>query len=82
MRQIMVLAELFHRNMVLTGDQSRISAEFSRREQNYSTTERELLAVVLSVEHYRQFLYGVHFVVKVDHQPLKALMKIENPTNK
>ena len=50
------------------------SKHLSETQQKYSTTERELLAIVLSCEHFRQMLYGVKFKVYTDHQPLKALL--------
>ena len=55
------------------------SKHLSKTEKNYSTTERELLAIVLTIEHFRQFLYGTHFVVWTDHQPLKYILKIKEP---
>ena len=55
------------------------SKHLSKQERNYSTTEKELFAIVLAIEHFRQFLYGIHFTVVTDHQPLKYLLKIANP---
>ena len=55
------------------------SKHLSKTEKNYSTTERELLAIVLTIEHFLQFLYGTHFVVWTDHQPLKYILKIKEP---
>ena len=53
-------------------------AYFSRRlnkcERNYSTTEKELYAIVLSIEYFRQFLYGIEFQVWTDHKPLKYML--------
>ena len=47
---------------------------FSRRmtpaETRYSTFDRELLAVYLSVKHFRHFLEGRPFQVLTDHKPL------------
>jgi hypothetical protein len=37
---------------------------------------------VLAVEHFRQFLYGVSFVVITDHQPLKYLLTIKEPNSR
>jgi hypothetical protein len=50
------------------------SKHLSETQQKYSTSERELLAIVLSCEHFRKLLYGVKFHVYTDHQPLKALL--------
>ncbi len=51
------------------------SKHLSKQERNYSTSEKELFAIVLAMEHFRQFLYGVQFVVITDHQPLKYILK-------
>ena len=55
------------------------SKQLSKTERNYSTTERELLAIVATIEHFHQFLYGTQFVVNTDHQPLKYIFKIKEP---
>ena len=54
------------------------SKHLSETQQRYSTTERELLAIVLACEHFRQMLYGVKFQVVTDHQPLKAIFTSSN----
>jgi hypothetical protein len=51
-------------------------------ERNYSTTEKELYAIVLAVEHFKQFLYGIEFKVITDHQPLKYLFSIKEPASR
>ena len=48
-------------------------------ERNYSTTEKELLAIVAACEHYKFYLYGKHFTIRSDHQPLKFLMTTSQP---
>ena len=35
-------------------------------EKNYDTNQKELLAIVKAVEHFKQFLYGKEFVIKTD----------------
>jgi hypothetical protein len=54
------------------------SKHLSETQQKYSTTERELLAIVLACEHFRQMLYGVQFHVVTDHQPLKSILTSSN----
>ncbi|CAF1052565.1 unnamed protein product [Brachionus calyciflorus] len=71
---------------VLSQDQngeSRPAAYFSKglnkAQKNYSTSEKELLAIVLAIEHFHQYLYGRPFEVFVDHQPLSWLFKCQKP---
>lgn len=58
------------------------SRTLSKNERNFSTTERELLAVVESVEHFKHYLEGSHFTVVTDHSSLKWLTKLENPSGR
>lgn len=54
----------------------------SRTEKNYSTTERELLAVVDSINHFRPYLDGFKFTVVTDHMSLKWLKSLNNPSGR
>ena len=56
------------------------SKHLSPAQRNYSTSERELLAIVLAVENFAQYLYGKHFTVNSDHQPLQWLFKTAKPS--
>ena len=56
------------------------SKHLNQSERNYSTIEREAYAIVLAVEHFRPFLYGKRFLVSTDHQPLKWLISLKNPS--
>ena len=58
------------------------SRHLSRRERNYSALERELLAAVLTVEHFKQFIYGKTTVLKTDHEPLKHLVHADDLSGK
>ena len=43
------------------------------REQNYSVSEREALAIIWAANKFHRFLYGAHFVLESDHRPLEYL---------
>ena len=49
------------------------SISFNRTQRNYSTLERELAALRWGVKAFRAFLYGTHFILRTDHQPLVYL---------
>ena len=51
-------------------------------ERNYSTTEREALAVVWAVHKYRGYIEGAQVTILTDHQPLKWLFSIKTPTGR
>ncbi len=48
------------------------------RESRYSVIERECLAVVWAVGKFKFFVYGQHFCIDSDHQPLLYLQKSQN----
>ena len=43
-------------------------------QMNYSTTEKELLAIVFALEKFRQYLVGVKVVVYTDHAAIRYLL--------
>jgi hypothetical protein len=57
-------------HLKVIGYGSRVS---SKAERNYSTTRRELLGVIIGFEHFRQFLLGRKFVLRVNHAALTQL---------
>ncbi|GFU59021.1 retrovirus-related Pol polyprotein from transposon 297 [Trichonephila clavipes] len=51
-------------------------------ERNYSTTEREALAVVWALKKFRGYIEGTEITVASDHQPLKWLLNLKSPTGR
>lgn len=47
------------------------SKKFISAERNYTTEERELLAVIHALKLFRCYLEGQHFTICTDHHPLK-----------
>ena len=58
------------------------SRSLSASERNYSATEKECLAVKWGIWKMREYLEGYHFTVLTDHQSLKWLQKIDNPSER
>ena len=54
------------------------SKHLTKTEQNYSTTEREMMAITKSIVYFKYYLFGNEFLVRTDHMPLKFLFKAEN----
>lgn len=51
------------------------SKKLKPAEVKYSTTDREALAIVLACRNFSHFLWGSHFIVRTDHQPLTSVFK-------
>ena len=56
-----------------------ISRQLNKAERNYSTTEKECLAISWSFENLRCYLLGHFTHVMTDHLPLKGIFKSTNP---
>jgi hypothetical protein len=55
------------------------SRKLSATEQRYSAFDRELLAIYLSIRHFRFMLEGREFIVFTDHMPLLAALNRVSP---
>ncbi|XP_013594557.1 PREDICTED: uncharacterized protein LOC106302638 [Brassica oleracea var. oleracea] len=51
------------------------SRTLDEAQRNYTTTEKELLAVVYAFEKFRQYLVGSRVIVHTDHTAIKYLMQ-------
>jgi transposase len=59
------------------------SRSLSKQQQNYSITERELLSVIVALEHWQCYLdNGQKFVVYTDHAALKWFLNLDNPSGR
>ena len=56
-----------------------ISRQLNKAERNYSTTEKECLAIYWAFEKLRCYLLGHFTHVITDHLPLRGLFKATNP---
>ncbi|GFT60792.1 retrovirus-related Pol polyprotein from transposon 17.6 [Trichonephila clavipes] len=59
-----------------------ISRLLSSSERNYSTSERDALAVVWALEKFRGYVEGQTIRLSSDHQPLKWLLSLKSPTGR
>lgn len=58
------------------------SRQLNKAEQSYSATEKECLALVWAVRHFRCYLYGRDFKITTDCRPLKWLMNMRDPSSR
>lgn len=53
------------------------SRTLNTAERNYSTIEKELLAIIDSCKHFRPYLFGQKFTIETDHKPLVWLFSLK-----
>jgi len=58
------------------------SKKLSDAELNYSTIEKECLAVTWGIKRFHMHLYGVRFVLQTDHEPLKYMNSAKFTNNR
>ena len=51
-----------------------LAKTLSGAQLNYATTEKELLAVVFTIDKFRSYLVGAKVIVYIDHAALKYLL--------
>ena len=54
------------------------SKTLNEAQRNYTTTEKELLAVVYALDKFRAYLVGSDIIVFTDHSALKYLFTKQN----
>jgi predicted aspartyl protease len=57
------------------------SKKFDKAQSNYSTTDKELIAVMIGIEHYRHYLLGKHFTLRTDHKALEHMKTTKLPVH-
>ena len=50
------------------------SKTFNEAQENYSTTEKEMLAMVFACEKFRPYILGSYVIIHTDHVAIKYLM--------
>ena len=50
------------------------SKTFNEAQENYSTTEKEMLAMVFICEKFRPYILGSHVIIHTDHAIIRYLM--------
>lgn len=60
-----------------------VSRTLNETEQKYATNEKEALAIVWSLQHLRNYIYGIaDLTIYTDHQPLTFAISEKNPNLK
>ena len=54
----------------------------NQAEQNYSTTEREALALVGGIKKFQAYLHNHKFIVVTDHSSVRWLMNVKDASGR
>ena len=54
------------------------SHPLNQAQRNYCTTKRELYSIVYFVQHFKKYLLGRKFILRVDHKPLLWLCNFQD----
>jgi hypothetical protein len=54
----------------------------NQAEQNYSTIEKELTAIVCACRYFRPYLLGRNFTIVTDHKPLTWMFNVKDPSSR
>ncbi|XP_057335847.1 uncharacterized protein LOC130674515 isoform X2 [Microplitis mediator] len=58
------------------------SRVLNKHENNYSTTEKEMVAALFGMKTFRPYLYGREFTLVTDHRPLVWVNNMNDPTSR
>ena len=50
------------------------SKTFNEAQENYSTTEKEMLEILFACENFRPYILGSRIIIHIDHAAIKYLM--------
>ena len=50
------------------------SKTFNETQENYSTTEKDMVAMVFSCEKFRPYIFGSHVIIHTNHAAIRYLM--------
>jgi transposase InsO family protein len=59
-----------------------VSRALTAAELNYTTTEKECLAIVFAIKKLRYYLYGNQVTILTDHRCLTSVLKLKDPTGR